>query len=371
MIQVIIPNNRESLAEEIRTSSGLSRKTAITGSGSTPLPSPDENGIVISTAGLNRITDIRKQDFIIKAEAGVTLSKLVETATENGLWFGRPTGLNSTLGGKWMAGGLSFPGEQMYLRKAVTGVICINASGETVSGGGMTVKNVTGYDLTRFYAGTMGLFGIATEFILKADPLPEKRATVTAYSKGVEKTIEVLASLKSMQIRISSLAISAPEGIVKETEIETGIDGMGGQVENTLKKIESELRIPGVDFEVKDYDLSSQSLEKYSPSDHFFSFSVPFSASAGLLNKIKGISPASPLYGFPLEGRFYLYTIEADDVLYEKELLKTGTRLPVYSAEIRRNGIAGLFSAPELDLIRSLKKELDPKNILNPHLRVS
>ncbi|MCD6307602.1 MAG: hypothetical protein J7M24_01255, partial [Candidatus Latescibacteria bacterium] len=48
--------------------------------------------------------------------------------------------------------------------------------------------------------------------------------------------------------------------------------------------------------------------------------------------------------------------------------LACGGKQPVVFGRIRREGIAGLFTARGLKLVRRLKQDLDPKNILNPHL---
>lgn len=58
------------------------------------------------------------------------------------------------------------------LRSSVLEVRYVSSEGRLVRGGGPTVKNVTGYDLPRLMAGSLGTLGLLAEVILRTNPLP-------------------------------------------------------------------------------------------------------------------------------------------------------------------------------------------------------
>ncbi|MGI9623712.1 MAG: FAD-binding protein [Acidimicrobiales bacterium] len=59
------------------------------------------------------------------------------------------------------------------VRSAVLQVRYISADGDLVTGGGPTVKNVTGFDLPRLMTGSLGTLGCLGEFIVRTNPIPE------------------------------------------------------------------------------------------------------------------------------------------------------------------------------------------------------
>ena len=58
------------------------------------------------------------------------------------------------------------------VRDALLQVRYISAEGAVVTGGGPTVKNVTGYDLCRLFVGSLGTLGLIGEVILRTNPVP-------------------------------------------------------------------------------------------------------------------------------------------------------------------------------------------------------
>jgi len=54
------------------------------------------------------------------------------------------------------------------------------ASGEQIKAGGKVVKNVAGYDMCKLFVGSFGTLGIITEVTLRTVPIAERAATVIA-----------------------------------------------------------------------------------------------------------------------------------------------------------------------------------------------
>ena len=58
------------------------------------------------------------------------------------------------------------------LRASVLQVRYVSADGRLITGGGPTVKNVTGFDLPRLMTGALGTLGFLAEVILRTNPIP-------------------------------------------------------------------------------------------------------------------------------------------------------------------------------------------------------
>lgn len=66
------------------------------------------------------------------------------------------------------------------LRNCLLQVRYVSAEGKTITGGGPTVKNVTGFDLPRLIVGSLGTLGFIAEVILRTNPIPAVTAWVAA-----------------------------------------------------------------------------------------------------------------------------------------------------------------------------------------------
>lgn len=87
-------------------------------------------------------------------------------------------GEKATMGGV-MATNSSGPRRLLYglPRDLLLGVRFVTPKGEVIGAGGKTVKNVSGYDISKLMIGAMGSLGILCEMTLKLLPLPERMET--------------------------------------------------------------------------------------------------------------------------------------------------------------------------------------------------
>src|SRR5205085_1699000 len=65
-------------------------------------------------------------------------------------------------------------------RDWVIGARAVLGDGTAVRSGGRVVKNVTGYDLTRFWGGTFGTLAAIVELTLKLTAIPERTVSLIA-----------------------------------------------------------------------------------------------------------------------------------------------------------------------------------------------
>lgn len=142
---------------------------------------PLRGGIVLSTARMNRILEIRPKDYLAVVQPGVVTAHLQAAVEQRGLFYPPDPASRgeSFLGGNIVtnAGG---PRCLKYgvTRDYVLGLEVVLADGTVVRLGGRTHKNKTGFDLHRLFVGSEGLLGVVTEATLKLLPLPPARAVL-------------------------------------------------------------------------------------------------------------------------------------------------------------------------------------------------
>jgi glycolate oxidase len=142
---------------------------------------PLKGGLVLSTARLNRILEIRPKDFLAVVQPGVITAKLQSAVERRGLFYppDPASRAESFIGGNIVtnAGG---PRCLKYgvTRDYVLGLQVVLADGTVTRLGGRTHKNKTGFELHRLFVGSEGLLGVVTEATLKLLPLPPARAVL-------------------------------------------------------------------------------------------------------------------------------------------------------------------------------------------------
>jgi len=139
-------------------------------------------GEVLDMRPLSGILCYDPSELVITVRAGTPLAHVEEALAERGqyLAFEPPHfGAGGTIGGM-VASGLSGPARAHSgaVRDFVLGVEIINGRGELLRFGGQVMKNVAGYDVSRFMAGAWGQLGILTEVSLKTLPVPPAEATL-------------------------------------------------------------------------------------------------------------------------------------------------------------------------------------------------
>lgn len=89
------------------------------------------------------------------------------------------------------------------------------------------------------------------------------------------------------------------------------------------------------------------------------------------MERIKAVSPEIPVIAHPKIGRFHLVCGDTKKINKLREsALAIGGKHPVEWEYVKRKGVAGLFTEPELRIARSLKREMDPLGKFNPHLKL-
>ncbi len=138
---------------------------------------PPEGALVLYTAALDRVLEYNPADLTITVEAGAALGALQAMLGERGQWlpWHPPTPATATIGGL-LAAGAGGPLRLGYgtPRDWVLGMRVALADGRLVKSGGKVVKNVAGYETHKLHIGALGTLGVIVEVTFKVAPLPER-----------------------------------------------------------------------------------------------------------------------------------------------------------------------------------------------------
>jgi len=154
--------------------------------------------IIMVLTKMDKIISIDKKNMIAILEPGVITGEFQNQVEQMGLFYPPdPASKNfSTIGGNVAecAGG---PRGAKYgvTRDYVLGLEVVLPTGEIVKTGAQTMKSVAGYDLTRLFVGSEGTLCVITKIIVKLIPLPEGKKTMLAIFDDMYKASETVAEV--------------------------------------------------------------------------------------------------------------------------------------------------------------------------------
>jgi glycolate oxidase FAD binding subunit len=189
-VSILAPDRPGQVAEIIRAHAAEKTPLALQGLGSKAgLGRPVAAADTLSLRNLSGIVSYQPAELVLTAQAGTPMREIQAALDETNQHLAfEPMNAGGLLGPSneqgsiagVLAANLSGPRRPSAgaARDHFLGFSAVNGLGEEFKAGGKVVKNVTGYDLPKLLAGSMGTLAALTEVTVKVLPAPEKQRTV-------------------------------------------------------------------------------------------------------------------------------------------------------------------------------------------------
>ncbi|MBW2486153.1 MAG: FAD-binding oxidoreductase [Deltaproteobacteria bacterium] len=213
---VIWPVDRNEVAAILRYAN--EHRIPITGWGSGSSlegnPIPIQKGIVLDFSQMNRILNIRAEDFQADVEPGVIYQDLNEKLRHTGLFFPPDPGARATVGGM-IANNASGTRTVYYgsTKDYVLRLEVVLASGEIIEMGTRATKTSSGYDLIHLMVGSEGTLAVVTAATLRLVGFPVEYSAAIATFPSVEAASKAVFEIIRAGLNPAALELLGPECI--------------------------------------------------------------------------------------------------------------------------------------------------------------
>jgi glycolate oxidase FAD binding subunit len=226
---------------------------------------PRRADLVVAMNRLNQVEDLDHENMTVTVAAGVHVSDLQAKLHEAGTGFflplDPPQADGVTMGGL-LATNTSGPRRLLYgtLRDLALGVDVVIAEQlerrSKVQAGGKTAKNVSGYDMSKLYIGSMGTLAIIVSATLKILPLPPERASILgrfeeaaaawSFTGALEGTQLVPSCVEVYNDQVATiLPVNGTGSSEGSTWVAVGLEGIEEAVEREIQEIDTMMRAEG------------------------------------------------------------------------------------------------------------------------------
>ena len=413
---VVFARTTEQISEIMRLANQEKVPVTVQGSGTatTGASLPVEGGILLDVHKMNKILEIDKDNFYARVEPGVICNNLNIVLKKDNLMFPPNPGseLIATIGGM-MSTNSSGHRAVKYgtARDYLKGLKVVLADGTIIETGFKTPKSSFGYDLNRVFASSEGTLGVITEIMVKIQPVPEYNALALAIfhdlfaaGKSVTDIIGSGIQLTACEIMDKYSLKVVEEAIGKDvSKIEAMLiiesDGVKETVIRDMEKIGEICK----KYDVQEFTWSDDpekageimeargklvpTLSRIKPGNRLVAVSedlgIPPTKIPEVIKKAQAIADKYDLllttFGHIGDGNVHTTFVTdmrsreewdrlrpAADELAEIALEMEGTITAEHGTGLARNPYIEKQLGPALDVMRSIKKALDPNGILNP-----
>ena len=399
------PQNEREVSSLIKKFYKLNTTIELVGSGSKrKIGKPLQCAKILNLSKLKGIVEYLPEELYIKVKANTSIQQIEEELKKNKQQLAfEPIDFGYLLNGKSDYGtaagqvACNISGPRRFkvgsVRDHVLGFRGVNGKGEIIKSGGVVVKNVTGYDLSKLICGSYGTLVVLTEITFKVLPISEESKTLIIYNQKIESAADILNRAISSSNDISGAVFLPKEpevsGCVMDIEktfklnnlkqegsfIAIRIEGSKNSIDQRIENLVNELKIININISILEMHQSEifwnkvKSLEFFSSSkNNIFRIVLPPSECVNLIHQF------SNKFKYYLDWGGALIWVEAFELSEEmfESVRRKVVRLGGYVTMIKNSDylpyVEEVFTINKdrFYLSQNIKKSFDPKKILNP-----
>ena len=366
-------------------------------------------GISLDLSRMNSIVSVEAEDLTCTVEAGVTRKQLNDHLRDQGLFFAIDPGADASLGGM-AATRASGTNAVRYgtMRDNVLSLNVVMPDGEIIRTARRAKKSAAGYDLTRLLVGSEGTLGVITEVTLRLHGIPESIAAAVCPFASLEGACNTaIAAIQSGlplarielldELQVRACNIYSKLTLAETPTLFVEFHGSQSSVEEQVAAFEAIAREHGGgEFQ---WSTRPEERSKLWQARHDAAYScltlrpgakvmatdvcVPISRLADCVSETKADLAASGLFG-PIvghvgDGNFHVAVLfdggDPADVarmkafserLAMRAIAMDGTCTGEHGVGHGKMAYLAAEFGPALDVMRWVKRALDPNDIMNP-----
>ena len=399
------PQNEREVSNYIKKNYKSSTPVELIGSGSKRrMGRTLQCGETLSISKLDGIVEYFPGELYIKVKAGTSIKEIEEELKKNKQQLAfEPIDFGYFLNGKSDYGtaagqvACNISGSRRFkvgsIRDHVLGFRGVNGRGEIIKSGGVVVKNVTGYDLSKLVCGSYGTLVALTEITFKVLPKPEESKTLIIHNQKIESAIHFLDKSISSSHDVSG-AVFFPNdlkipGCVMNIENTFKLNDLKHEGSITAIRIEGsknsiDQRIVNLIKELQIVNINTSILEIHQSDIFWNKVKILEFFSNSKNNIIRIVIPPSEsvnlIYQFSNRFKYYLdwggalmwlEAFELSEEMFEsirRKVVKTGGYVTMIKNSDYLPYVEDVFTInrERFNLSQNIKKSFDPKGILNP-----
>jgi len=408
---VVFANSEEEVAEIVRICADHRAPIVAFGTGTSlegHLNAPF-GGVSIDLSAMNRILAVHPEDLDCVIQPGVTRKQLNEFLRDTGLFFPIDPGADASLGGmaSTRASGTNAV-RYGTMKDNVLGLRVVTPDGSVIRTAQRAKKSSAGYDLTRLYVGSEGTLGVITELTLRLQGIPEAISAAVCSFPDVEAACNTVIAtiqhgipvarielLDTLQMRACNAysKLDYPEMPTLFVEFHGTEAGAAEQAER-FGEIAEEFGGGSFSWTTREEERARLWQARHDaywaatalrPGARAFATDacVPISRLADCVREtmedIAELGLIAPIVGHAGDGNFHVSAlIDMDDPaevakardlsarISARAIAMDGTCTGEHGIGQGKQPYLEREMGPALDVMRALKRALDPQNIMNP-----